>query len=134
MTLASIQKGKIKRDEFILVYGSSGVGKTTLAADAPAPIFIDTEEGSGSLDVARFPKPKTFTEVIEMLTSLLTEKHNYKTLVVDSLDHLEPLIWAEVCEENKVKDIGDLPYGRGYSLALGKWQKFIELCRKLRDK
>ncbi|WP_423830963.1 AAA family ATPase, partial [Staphylococcus pseudintermedius] len=39
----------------LLVWGVSGVGKTTFAAAAPNPIFLCTEEGAESLNVARFP-------------------------------------------------------------------------------
>ena len=63
----------------------------------------------------------------------LCEKHDYKTVVIDSLDHLEPLIWKKVCEDNNVKSIEQLTYGKGYTMALDLWRDLLSGLRHLRD-
>jgi hypothetical protein len=50
-----------------MIYGAEGVGKSSFAALAPSPIFIQTEDGLGEIDTSRFPLCKTFDEVIQQL-------------------------------------------------------------------
>ena len=78
----------------ILVHGVAGVGKTTFAAGAPAPVFICTEDGLGTLEATHFPLARTFDAVMEALAALYAQDHTFATVVVDSVDwHLSP--WDE---------------------------------------
>ena len=58
-----------------MVYGVHGVGKSTFGAMAEKPIFIQTEDGLGVLDVTAFPKAQTYDEVIQALSALGQEVH-----------------------------------------------------------
>ena len=78
----------------------------------PAPVVIQTEDGLGNLDATAFPLAATFDDVMSALQSLYTEEHPFKTLVVDSLDWLEPLVWQKVCTTHNVASIEAMPYGR----------------------
>jgi hypothetical protein len=109
------------------------VGKTTFAAQANAPVFVQTEDGLGTLSVPHFPLARTFEEVIEALVALYTEEHDLKTVVVDSVDWLEPLIWAKACRENGWASIEDAGYGKGYIAALGLWRQYLDGLNALRD-
>ncbi|MFN6303913.1 MAG: AAA family ATPase, partial [Planctomycetota bacterium] len=53
--LQQVQRGKAHLPPRILVYGTEGVGKSSLAATTPRPIFIQTEDGLGEIDCDRFP-------------------------------------------------------------------------------
>jgi hypothetical protein len=117
----------------ILIHGVAGVGKTTFAAGAPAPIFIQTEDGLGTLDVPRFPLARTFEEVMEGLAALYTDRHEFETVVVDSVDWLEPLIWQRACRDNGWASIEDAGYGKGYVAALDVWRQYLEGLNALRD-
>ena len=55
ISLDDIKHGGDMKPPRILLYGVEGVGKTTFAACAPAPIFIRTEDGLGELEVPAFP-------------------------------------------------------------------------------
>jgi hypothetical protein len=92
ISLQNITSGKVKRPPFGIVYGKGKIGKSTFCANAPKPIFIPTEDGTNFLDVARFPLVKTYEEVLECIKTLGVEEHDYKTVVLDSLDHLEPMV------------------------------------------
>ncbi len=133
--LAGVTRGKIKRAKFIIVYGVDGVGKTSLAADAPNPVFLGAEKGTDQLDVNRFPQPKKWVDVTKAVQELLTQPHDFKTLVVDTLDWLEPLVWQDVCERSGVKSIelANGGYGKGYTEALTTWNNFRLLLERLRD-
>ncbi len=130
--LKSISSTQSARALFALTYGTSGVGKTTFAADMPNSVFIQTEDGAGSLTLQAFPLAKSYDDVMAAITALC-EKHEYKTVVIDSLDHLEPLIWKKVCEDNNVKSIEQLTYGKGYTMALDLWRDLLSGLRHLRD-
>lgn len=117
----------------IILYGVHGLGKSTFGSMAPKPIFLQTEDGLDSLDVDAFPLSKTYEQVMEYLGQLATEDHDYKTLVIDSVDWLEPLIWKQVCEEHNVDAIDAIGYGKGYGFALDVWSQYIEAINYLRD-
>jgi hypothetical protein len=134
--LKQIKSGVIEKPYFILVYGGDGIGKTTFASQAPNPIFICSEQGTDQLDVNRLPPPKTFGEAVSMCAELVQSNHEFKTLVIDSLDWLEPLCWDEVCKEANVNSIErvDGGYGKGYVIATQRWGFLIKTLAALREK
>lgn len=133
--LDKITRGKIKTPHAILIYSKDGLGKSTFASQAPNPIFLGTEQGTNYLDVARFPTPKTWADVEACLDSLLKEKHDFKTVVIDSLDWLEPLLHQKICLEYKVKtlELAAGGYGKGYMIALDEFVKFRVKLNELRE-
>lgn len=133
LDLKSIQKGASHLPPRILIYGVQGIGKSTLGADAPKPIFILTEDGLGLLDSDHFPLCNSYTEVMEALTVLATQEHDFETLVMDSLDWMEPLVWKHTCEVNNWSSIEDAGYGRGYVEALSYWSDYIDAINYLRN-
>lgn len=140
ISLASLAKNSPKPPR-IIIHGDPGIGKTTFAVCAPAPVVIQTEDGLGNLDALAFPLATSFNDVLGALQSLYTEDHQFQTLVVDSLDWLEPLIWKHVCEmwtdkkgnPQRLSSIEDAGYGKGYVEALGYWRQFYEGITALRD-
>lgn len=131
--LASIQKGKRKAPRRIMVYGPHGVGKSTFASEAPAPIFIPTEDGIAGIDCHSFPLAKTSKDVLTSLAELRAEEHKYRTVVIDSLDWLERLIWDAVCKDKGVDNIEDIGYAKGYTFALNYWRDILRELTLLRD-
>jgi hypothetical protein len=117
----------------IILYGVHGLGKSTFGSLAPNPIFLQTEDGLDSINADAFPLAKSYDEVMQYLGELATEDHDYKTLVVDSVDWLETLIWNQVCAERNVQTITDIGYGGGYSAALDIWSQYIDAINYLRD-
>lgn len=132
INLASLSKNTIKPPR-IIIHGEPGIGKTTFGACAESPVLIQTEDGLGSLDATAFPLAHSFSEVMEAIGSLYTEDHEFKTLVVDSLDWLEPLVWQQVCTANKVESIEKMSFGKGYVEALSVWRQFFDGITALRD-
>jgi len=130
-----IVKGKIKVPHLILVYGPPFIGKSTFGATAPSPLFVDLEDGTHNLDVARAPeeKTKTIEGVYAVIDWLKAEKHDYQTLVIDSLDWLEPLIQKKVCTENNWKNIEDPGFGKGAVAAREEWRVFRDKLKELRS-
>ena len=128
--LQSVRKGVLDTPVRVLVYGAEKVGKSTFAAGAPSPIFLGAENGTERLDVERL-QPSTWNEAVDWINELATEEHAYKTLVVDPLNWLEPMCWAQVCTNMGVTNIEDPGFGKGYTAALDLWRSFtfgLERC------
>ena len=134
--LETIQTGRENKPPRIMVYGQEGVGKSTFGASAPYPIFIQTEDGLGEINCCKFPLAHNVGDVLDSLTALRDEDHNFRTVVIDSLDWLERLIFDEICKEFGVRSIekADGGYGKGYVDALVHWRKVIALLDELRNK
>lgn len=132
-----VEKGIVKQPHFILLYGVEGCGKSSLASEAPKPIFLDPERGSRALNVERNTNITTFDDVMNSLKWLRDNKHDYQTVVIDSLDHIEPMVWAHTCQKNKnvnnIEEVGG-GYQKGYLFAIDYWREIIEMLQELRNK
>lgn len=96
----------------VLFFGPAGSGKTTAAIQFPKPYLIDTEAGAEN---AKYVKLLTdaggaylgpregatdFDVLLEQVTSLLSEKHDYRTLIIDPLT----VIYNEMCDRSAEKN------------------------------
>src|SRR6516162_4783844 len=98
----------------VLIYGPEGAGKTTLGSKFPSPVILQTEEGiPRGLTMSTFGLQDAFKGVLGSISFLGTEPHDRRTLIVDSLDPLEPLIWREACIANGWATIEQPGYGKG---------------------
>ena len=131
--LSSITRGRTLDAPRIILYGMEGIGKSTFAANFPSPIFIQTEDGLGMIDCAKFPLAKSFDEVFQELVALETEPNEFKTIVIDSLDWLERLIWDKVAQDSKVNNIEQIGFGKGYTMALTFWRIVLDHLESLHN-
>lgn len=130
ISLASLSRGISIKAPRIMVAGVEGVGKSTFAASAPNPVFIPTEDGLGSINTTAFPLAKSEQDVLDAMGALYTEDHDFQTVVVDSVDWLETLIWRDI--ESKF-DAKDLAYGKGAVIAADRWRTILDGLNALRD-
>jgi hypothetical protein len=121
--LSQIKNRKRRRPVFGLVYGPSGIGKSTFASLIPDIVLIPLERGLDQITVDKFDSPKSFEEFWSILVALDTEEHPYKAIGLDTIDALELLIFKRVCIEGKVKSIEEYGggYGKGYMRAREIW-------------
>jgi len=112
----------------MFVYGPAGVGKTTAAIQFPSSYIIDTEKGtdhySNTINKAESVVMQTLNpdEIKEELHSLLTEKHSYKTLIIDPVTQIYNATqekWTRVFEKHaknskdaEVQDFGMRYWGK----------------------
>lgn len=136
------------------IYGTEAVGKSSIAASAPRPIFFDLEDGTARLDVARYsfhdgPSghiPTCYQDVLDGIYDLIQNEHTFQTLVVDSMSSLEPLIWQHILERDssnvseinprgrKLESIEAYGYGKGYQMAMEEGKAFLAALDTLRSK
>lgn len=135
MTLNIVKMGETPTPPRVFIYGGPGIGKSTVAAQAFKPIFLPTEDGLGQIKCDAFPLARSYSDVISNLDALLTEEHQYKTVVIDTVDWLETLIHEKVCKDYRVDAIekADGGYGRGFAYALGYWKEIKDKLQELRD-
>jgi len=149
MTLDSISKGARMRAPRIVLLGVEKIGKTTFACGSrfengvlaetginnPIVIPCKGEEGADALDVPVFPTCNTFDEVMQAITALYNEDHEYKTVVLDSASALEPLVWDTLCQEHNVDSIEKVGggYGKGYTEAASRFRQLRDGLDALRS-
>jgi len=99
----------------ILIYGPEGVGKSTFGANAPIPLFIQTEDGLNYIETSSLPRCMSWQDFVEQIEFCKSEDANdYKTVVLDSVDWLERLIHNYVAEKAGVDSIEKIGYGKGF--------------------
>lgn len=123
--LDRVVAGPVERPISLMVHGGPGVGKSTFAASAPDPFFIDTDNRTAHLDVRRV-KPDSWEDVLEVFRLVAKGELKCSTLVVDTLDHAEILLHRDLCTQHNVPTIEDIGggYGKGYVAALTEWRRF----------
>ena len=131
--LKNLSKPMGQRPVIMTLFGEGGMGKTTLAAMMPKPVFIRTEDGTASLagneGVALFPLATKSQDVFDAIEALASQPHDYKTLVLDSITQLATLIESEiVAADPKAKSINQAGggYGAGYNTAAEKHRQVRE--------
>lgn len=132
ISLASISKTqRASQPPRIVIHGVQGVGKSTFAASAYRPIFLPFEDGLSGLEVDSFPLLRSWEDTLGALDALAGE-HDFGTVVIDSLDWLEPHIWARVARDAGKDSIEGIPYGKGYAEALTYWRLILDRLNGLR--
>ena len=109
------------------LYGIEGIGKTTLATQFPAPLVLDTEDGTNHLDVARasIHDWKTLTLA---LTELAVNAQGYQTIIIDSADWAERLLIEWLLKTSGKKSIEEFGFGKGYTMLAEHWTRFLASC------
>lgn len=101
----------------LFMFGPAGVGKTTAAIQFPRSYIVDAEKGSENYDKLINASGSVvfhtndMHEVVAEVKSLLTEKHDYRTLVIDPVTTL----YNDLLEKSELK-VGS-EFGRHYGEA-----------------
>lgn len=123
-SIGSLNSTKSDKPPVVLLYGVDGIGKTSLAAEWPNPIYLHTEGEEPPSDVEMISPGtvETYTELTDLITELVTTEHPHQTVIIDSVDGLESLVWAETAARLKLSSIEEAGYGKGYIEADSEWQ------------
>ena len=141
--LAGITAGALPNPRRFFFYGTRGIGKSSLAADAPNPIVFDMANATEHLHVARYPfgSEPTYPDVLAAIDDLSDSPHEYKTLVIEDTGDLESRIWKHLVATaplpksgDKIETIEDFGFGKGYTIAEGEWRVLFAKLDALRLK
>ncbi len=130
----NISRGVKREPPRIVLHGAPGIGKSTLASRAPAPVFLDLEHGTLQMDVARVDGIDTWEALLAAVRALATEAHDFQTVVLDTLDRAEWLCWQYLCAKERVASIEQVGkgYGRGYVAAYEQFRVLAAELERLR--
>lgn len=130
----NITRGRKKSAKKIVIYGPSGIGKSTLAAQFPDPLFIDTEDSTVELDVARFDKPSSWEMLLQQVQYVQTNPDCCKTLVIDTADWAEKLEIEHLCYKMNWTGLEDVGYGKGYQFSAEEFGRLLDKLSELIEK
>lgn len=126
-----ITRGVIEGAQRTVIYGVEGIGKSYFASKFPNPVFIDTEGSTKHMDVARTPKPTTWTSLMAQVIEIKQNPTICDTLVIDTADWAEQLAIAEICKKAGKTGIEDFGYGKGYTYLMEEFSKLLALLNNL---
>ena len=129
----NITNGKKERARKLVISGSEGIGKSTLAAQCPNPLFLDLEGGTDQIDTRRVTDLKTWETFNAAVDEVIADPTCCRTLVIDTADYAEGMCSRYICKKFNVNGIEGLSYGKGYTYLaeefaglLGKLNTLIE--------
>lgn len=126
-----ITRGAIPTGQKVIIYGPEGIGKTTLAAQFPGAVFIDTEGSTKNYDVARLPTPSSWEMLKAEAEYPLTHPGEVGTLIIDTADWAEKLCNRAVCAKANKAGIEDFGYGKGYTYAAEEFGRLLDILERL---
>ena len=146
ISLSTLKSSKRKTPPVLAFYGSGGIGKTTLAAEFPDPIYLHTsgEETPVDLDLpsAEIESYEDLLGVGGVFEQLLTEEHEFKTVIIDSIDAFEKMLWDYTCRRMGGVNAGwdnidsndkgsPTAFGKGFVEASNDWIEYMSAVRAL---
>lgn len=129
-----IRKGRQVKPRRVLIYGDNGWGKSTWAASWPKPLFVNLEDGINDLDVHSTKRYTTLEEFHGCLSDLIRQEHEYETIVIDTLDWLEKLIFTHVAKQANKNCVEEIGFGKGYEQVEHNWRRIINGLSMLWDR
>lgn len=123
--ILSFVKKSVPMAPRITIYGTPGIGKSTLASQFPDPLFFLTEPCAVK-DIDHIGVVKSYDKFIEGITKLTSlDNPPFKTLVIDGISKLDTLITNEILKSEGLSKNGKRPslnsacggYGAGFQVA-----------------
>lgn len=121
-----------KNPKLLTLFGQSKIGKTTVLAELPNCLIIDTEKGTDYVQALKV-QVNSLVELKELLTLIQEAEHKYDYIALDTIDNI--VMWTEraVCVAENVTQIGDIPYGGGYGQTREKVMQIIAAFKTVCD-
>lgn len=119
------ERSTIKRDPrdlVILIYGQPKIGKSTFCSHADGALFLATEPGLNNLEVFQVPIT-TWSEFLETCFAIAEGNHEFRTVVIDTIDNLFKLCRESVLKKHGLVHEQDASYGKGYDLVKFEFQR-----------
>lgn len=115
----------------IVLHGHEGIGKSTTANGFPNAYWLNLENSTYDFEPNQVQVPADYAELLEHLEALAKQPHDYKTLIIDTLDKVESMMSAHICKRNSWTSITEPSYGKGYGERSSEFQYMWNLIRDL---
>jgi len=136
----NIEHGVVHKGRKVIIYGREKVGKSPLAASAPNSLLIKTEDRVDHIDCAKTPLITTMEQMIEVLRYVSEDDHKFETIIIDTVDELEPMLHKYLCNKVGARHILDeknsqTNFHNGLKvLAPNGWRDFLLMLDRIRLK
>jgi hypothetical protein len=108
----------------ILLYGSPKLGKSSFASKAPGSLFFECEPGLNHLEVFKVPT-YSWEAFLEACKLVAKGEHNFKTIVIDTIDNAFKMCSDYVCTKHGIEYEGDMGHGKGWALVKNEWHRVL---------
>ena len=134
--LLNIQPHQVSRDMrgySVFFYGEPKSGKTTTATKFPNHLLLAFEKGYNAIPGAMAQPINSWSEFKKVLRQLKEEevKAKFETIIIDTADIAYDYCEKYICANNNVDAIGDIGYGKGYSLVGKEFDEALRLIVQL---
>jgi hypothetical protein len=128
-----VLSGKIEKAKKVVAYGPEGIGKSSLAARFPRPVFIDTEGSTTEMEVDRLQKPTSWEMLKQQVVWVKQQGSRFGTLVIDTTDWAEMLCITSVCSQHGKSGIESFGWGHGYTYLAEEFGNLLNLLSDVVD-
>lgn len=131
--LTAIEKSKLTTNigaMNVLIYGSPKVGKSTLASQIENSLFLATEKGHNFLEVYK-QDITSWKDVLDIGIALHSQKHNFKTLVIDIADYFYKHCETYIMQKHEVSHPSDLAFGKGFAFVRDEFTRVVTKLNSL---
>jgi hypothetical protein len=113
-----------------LVYGQPKIGKSTLCSEFPGAIFLATEPGLNALSTYQVDVT-SWKVLLDAAVELASGKHQFETIIIDTIDNAYKMCSDYICEQNKIKHESDLGFGKGWKMVENEFHRVLTKLAKL---
>ena len=138
MGLLDIKPHQVSRDlrgYSVFLYGAPKTGKTTIACQFPGALLLAFEKGYATIAGAMVCPINSWSEFKKLFVEFKDPavKERYQTVVIDTADIAYSYCEKYICTresdaKHSYQNVADIPYGKGYSMAM---DEFDECIRKI---
>lgn len=134
--ILNIQPTTISRDlkgKYICLFGNAKVGKTTFACNAPKNLLLAFEKGYNAISGAKAVDINKWSDLKTVLRQLEKKEAQemYDTITIDTVGLMWQLCEDYICVANNVTALGDIAWGKGFSMCKREFENCLRKITKL---